>query len=256
MLSFTLEGTLWRCTPAGRGFWPERVPTEPRRHRASMHRLNGEDTVTPSASRSGRGHGQDRSEAGPAGLPGPREPRRKADGRRSRAPSGRPAAELQEKRRREIQRQSDATDRIQAWWRGTLVRRTLLVAALRAWIIQLWWRRLLWRRGCGLRQGLLQIYAVEELGAVRLQSWFRMWQCHRAYCQMRGTICLSGDPESCFRFQIQEPPRAPRAPRAPQNPQDPQAPQDPRDPQDRQAPQAQRMGAAKDLEFRVEILTI
>ena len=30
---------------------------------------------------------------------------------------------------------------IQAWWRGTLVRRTLLHAALRAWIIQCWWKQ-------------------------------------------------------------------------------------------------------------------
>ncbi|XP_076773556.1 IQ domain-containing protein F2 isoform X4 [Arvicanthis niloticus] len=30
--------------------------------------------------------------------------------------------------------------KIQAWWRGTLVRRTLLLAALSAWTIQCWWR--------------------------------------------------------------------------------------------------------------------
>ncbi|NP_001355577.1 IQ domain-containing protein F3 isoform 1 [Mus musculus] len=30
--------------------------------------------------------------------------------------------------------------KIQAWWRGTLVRRTLLLAALNAWTIQCWWR--------------------------------------------------------------------------------------------------------------------
>ncbi|XP_031200306.1 IQ domain-containing protein F3-like isoform X2 [Mastomys coucha] len=30
--------------------------------------------------------------------------------------------------------------KIQAWWRGTLVRRTLLLAALSAWTIQCWWK--------------------------------------------------------------------------------------------------------------------
>uniref|UniRef100_G1PA96 IQ motif containing F3 n=1 Tax=Myotis lucifugus TaxID=59463 RepID=G1PA96_MYOLU len=146
--------------------------------------------------------------------------------------------ELQRRRLLEIKAKSDAAGRIQAWWRGTLVRRTLLAAALRAWIIQQWWRGLLWRRGCALRRGLLQIYAAEELGAVRLQSWFRMWQCHRSYGRLRGTGCLSRDPQSGFRFQIQE------------------APQDPQDPRALQPPQAQRPGGAKDPEFRVEILSV
>ncbi|EDL77285.1 IQ motif containing F3, isoform CRA_a [Rattus norvegicus] len=30
--------------------------------------------------------------------------------------------------------------KIQAWWRGTLVRRTLLLAILSAWTIQSWWK--------------------------------------------------------------------------------------------------------------------
>lgn len=129
----------------------------------------------------------------------------------------------------EVKGESEAAQRMQAWWRGTLVRRTLLAAALRVWIIQLWWRRLLRCRGCGLRQGLLQIYVVEEQGAVRLQSWFRMWQCHRDYRLLRGTVCLSRDPQNCSHFQIQE------------------ASQD---------PQAWRLGGSKDPEFRVEILSV
>lgn len=133
-----------------------------------------------------------------------------------------------------MRRRSAAAGRIQAWWRGTLVQRTLLAAALRAWTIQLWWRGLLWRRGCALRRGLLQVYAVEELGAVRLQSWFRMWQCHRGYCRPRGAVCLSRDPQSGFRFQTP----------------------DPQDPRALQPPQARRPGGAQDLEFRVEILSV
>nr|KAF6474998.1 hypothetical protein HJG63_011094 [Rousettus aegyptiacus] len=38
-----------------------------------------------------------------------------------------------------------AATEIQAWWRGTLVRRALLHAALRAWVIQSWWRLMLMR---------------------------------------------------------------------------------------------------------------
>ncbi|XP_075852476.1 IQ domain-containing protein F3 isoform X4 [Microcebus murinus] len=39
-----------------------------------------------------------------------------------------------------------AAGKIQAWWRGNLVRRILLVAALRAWMIQCWWRTVMQRQ--------------------------------------------------------------------------------------------------------------
>ncbi|XP_059124519.1 IQ domain-containing protein F5-like isoform X6 [Peromyscus eremicus] len=81
-----------------------------------------------------------------------------------------------------------ASIKIQAWWRGTLVRRTLLKAALSAWTIQCWWRqtlaRLLRRRlqermDCSLRQ----IYA-----AVKLQSWVRMWLTRKHYLHLRNSV--------------------------------------------------------------------
>ncbi|XP_077619508.1 IQ domain-containing protein F3-like isoform X2 [Crocuta crocuta] len=94
-----------------------------------------------------------------------------------------------------------AAEKIQAWWRGTLVRRTLLVAALRAWMIQLWWRTLLWRRILKQRQDLLKIYVIQEEAAVKLQSWVRMWQCHQHYCRICNAICIFQAPKNYFAFQ-------------------------------------------------------
>ncbi|CAK7292302.1 IQ domain-containing protein F3 [Vulpes vulpes] len=105
---------------------------------------------------------------------------------------------LHEKRRRA---RAKAAGKIQAWWRGTLVRRTLLVAALRAWMIQIWWRTVLWRRVLKWRQDLLKIYVIQEEAAVKLQSWVRMWQCHRRYCRMCNALCILQTPEGCFAFQ-------------------------------------------------------
>ncbi|KAM6169843.1 IQ domain-containing protein F5-like [Rhynchocyon petersi] len=73
---------------------------------------------------------------------------------------------------------------IQGWWRGTLVRRTLLHAALRAWIIQCWWRQMLTRRLAKKRRSVLEYYARREWAAVKVQSWFRMWRIRRCYCRL------------------------------------------------------------------------
>ncbi|XP_044906806.1 IQ domain-containing protein F3 isoform X3 [Felis catus] len=97
-----------------------------------------------------------------------------------------------------------AAEKIQAWWRGTLVRRTLLVAALRAWMIQLWWRTLLWRRVLKQRRDLLKIYVIQEEAAVKLQSWVRMWQCHRRYCRICNAVCILQAPKSYFAFQTSD----------------------------------------------------
>ncbi|XP_020731722.1 IQ domain-containing protein F3 [Odocoileus virginianus] len=94
-----------------------------------------------------------------------------------------------------------AAGKIQAWWRGTLVRRTLLAAALRAWMIQCWWRTVLWRKLYMRRQISLKIYIIQEQAAVKLQSWVRMWQCHQRYCQVCNAVCILQAPKSCFTFQ-------------------------------------------------------
>ncbi|XP_010623704.1 IQ domain-containing protein F3 isoform X2 [Fukomys damarensis] len=87
-------------------------------------------------------------------------------------------------------RRVEAARKIQAWWRGNLVRRTLLVAALRAWMIQCWWRTILHRQQKKLRQSLLRIYVIQEESVVKLQSWVRMWQCRQYYCQICEALCV------------------------------------------------------------------
>ncbi|XP_051826651.1 IQ domain-containing protein F6-like [Antechinus flavipes] len=86
--------------------------------------------------------------------------------------------------------QDKAAIKIQAWWRGTLVRRTLLHAALCAWIIQAWWRvahtRLLEQR----RRTALQLYTRREWAAVKLQAVVRMWRVRRRYLRARAAARL------------------------------------------------------------------
>ncbi|XP_012932231.1 IQ domain-containing protein F3 isoform X2 [Heterocephalus glaber] len=88
----------------------------------------------------------------------------------------------------------EAARKIQAWWRGNLVRRTLLVAALRAWMIQCWWRTILHRQHQKLQQSLLRIYVIQEESVVKLQSWVRMWQCRQYYCQICDALCVFQPP--------------------------------------------------------------
>ncbi|XP_054585702.1 IQ domain-containing protein F5-like isoform X2 [Eptesicus fuscus] len=80
--------------------------------------------------------------------------------------------------------EEEKAKQIQAWWRGTLVRRTLLYAALCASIIQRWWRKVL-RELPLLRQKrrrvMLEAYTRQKWAAVRLQSWFRMWRVRLRY---------------------------------------------------------------------------
>ncbi|XP_006892369.1 PREDICTED: IQ domain-containing protein F1 [Elephantulus edwardii] len=78
--------------------------------------------------------------------------------------------------------------KIQAWWRGTLVRRTLLHAALQAWIIQCWWRLTLARRLEKRRQAILRVFKQNEWAAVKLQSWVRMWRIRRRYCHLLNAV--------------------------------------------------------------------
>ena len=63
------------------------------------------------------------------------------------------------------------TIKIQAWWRGTLVRQTLLHAALRLCIIQYWWKQKLAELLEKKRQAALEYYARQKWAVVRLQSW-------------------------------------------------------------------------------------
>ncbi|XP_016072363.1 PREDICTED: IQ domain-containing protein F1-like [Miniopterus natalensis] len=70
--------------------------------------------------------------------------------------------------------------RIQAWWRGVLVRRMLLHAALRALTIQRWWRQVL----AWVRMWRIRLRYCRLLHAARIIQAF--WRCHS--CTSRGFI--------------------------------------------------------------------
>uniref|UniRef100_A0A8C3YHU4 IQ motif containing F1 n=1 Tax=Catagonus wagneri TaxID=51154 RepID=A0A8C3YHU4_9CETA len=72
----------------------------------------------------------------------------------------------------------------QAWWRGTLVRRTLLHAALSVWVIQGWWREKLMRLEENRWRAALESFTRKEWAAVRLRSWVRMWRIRQRYCRL------------------------------------------------------------------------
>ncbi|XP_004411584.1 PREDICTED: IQ domain-containing protein F1-like [Odobenus rosmarus divergens] len=74
--------------------------------------------------------------------------------------------------------------KIQAWWRGTLVRRTLLHAALRACIIQHWWKVTLAKLLEKRKQAVLESFLRQEWAAVKLQSLVRMWRIRQRYCRL------------------------------------------------------------------------
>nr|KAF6335274.1 hypothetical protein mPipKuh1_006784 [Pipistrellus kuhlii] len=101
------------------------------------------------------------------------------------APAGR--GDLSVRRGQEEKPPADEDQRakqIQAWWRGTLVRRTLLLAALSACVIQRWWRRVA-RALPWLRQKRQRALLTRRTwAAVRLQAWVRMWCVRLRYCRL------------------------------------------------------------------------
>uniref|UniRef100_A0A8C8YPC8 IQ domain-containing protein F5 n=1 Tax=Prolemur simus TaxID=1328070 RepID=A0A8C8YPC8_PROSS len=78
--------------------------------------------------------------------------------------------------------------KIQAWWRGTLVRRTLLHATLRAWIIQCWWRQVLAKMLEMKKQELHDFHTRQIRAAIKLQSWVRMWLIRLRYCRLLNAV--------------------------------------------------------------------
>ncbi|XP_004676634.1 PREDICTED: IQ domain-containing protein F5 [Condylura cristata] len=91
-------------------------------------------------------------------------------------------------KRNSTEAEEQAAVYIQAWWRGTLVRRTLLHAALRACVIQCWWRQKLAENLENRRREALQCYARQERAVVKLQSWVRMWRIRLRYCQLLHAV--------------------------------------------------------------------
>lgn len=93
---------------------------------------------------------------------------------------------------------------LQACWHGTLVRRTLLAATLRAWVIQVWWNAPVEASAEAAAGPAEELDGRQEPAALRLQSWVRMCQCYQRYCQMCNIACILRAPESCFAFQNHE----------------------------------------------------
>ncbi|KAF5927952.1 hypothetical protein HPG69_013782 [Diceros bicornis minor] len=77
---------------------------------------------------------------------------------------------------------------IQAWWRGTLVRRTLLHLVLRARIIQCWWKQKLAKLLENRRRAALVFYAQQEWAVVKLQSRVRMWRIRLRFCRLLHAV--------------------------------------------------------------------
>ncbi|XP_025020992.1 IQ domain-containing protein F6 [Python bivittatus] len=79
---------------------------------------------------------------------------------------------------------------IQTWWRGMLVRRTLLFATLCALGIQRWWRQRAYQLKEERRVRALLMYVWPEKSTVLLQSKFRMWLMKTQYkkCQKAAQV--------------------------------------------------------------------
>uniref|UniRef100_A0A8C0LCN9 IQ motif containing F5 n=1 Tax=Canis lupus dingo TaxID=286419 RepID=A0A8C0LCN9_CANLU len=78
--------------------------------------------------------------------------------------------------------------KIQAWWRGTLVRRTLLHAALRACMIQHWWKVMLAKLLEKRKRAALESFSRQEWAVVKLQSLVRMWLTRQRYCRLLHAV--------------------------------------------------------------------
>ncbi|XP_040850939.1 IQ domain-containing protein F6 [Ochotona curzoniae] len=83
-----------------------------------------------------------------------------------------------------------AATKIQSWWRGNVVRRTLLHMALRAWIIQCWWRSMQAKMLEQRRRLALKLYTCQEWAVVKVQAQVRMWQARRRFLQARQAACV------------------------------------------------------------------
>ncbi|XP_052534762.1 IQ domain-containing protein F6 isoform X1 [Tympanuchus pallidicinctus] len=89
---------------------------------------------------------------------------------------------------------------IQAWWRGQLVRRALLVAASSAQRIQGWWRRVGSQRREQQRLWVLAEYIKLERAIVLLQAQVRAWVMRTEYkrCQEAARTI-----QTCWREYVQ-----------------------------------------------------
>ncbi|XP_040484082.1 IQ domain-containing protein F6 [Ursus americanus] len=90
----------------------------------------------------------------------------------------------------DTQHSEKAAIKIQSWWRGNVVRRTLLHAALRAWVIQCWWRSMQAKMLEQRRRLALRLYTCQEWAVVKVQAQVRMWQARKRFLQARQAACI------------------------------------------------------------------
>uniref|UniRef100_A0A8C6RJ73 IQ motif containing F4 n=1 Tax=Nannospalax galili TaxID=1026970 RepID=A0A8C6RJ73_NANGA len=81
-----------------------------------------------------------------------------------------------------------AVRQIQAWCRGTRVRRTLLHAALSVWVIQCWWRKTLAKMLEKRRLASLRWLAVQTRACITIQSWVSMSFIRQRYYRLLTAV--------------------------------------------------------------------
>ncbi|KAL2803757.1 IQ domain-containing protein F6 isoform 3 [Daubentonia madagascariensis] len=82
-----------------------------------------------------------------------------------------------------------------------MVRRTLLHAALRAWVIQCWWRSMQAKMLEQRRRLALRLYTCQEWAVVKVQAQVRMWQARRRFLQARQAACII---QSHWRWHVSQ----------------------------------------------------
>uniref|UniRef100_A0A8D0BUY1 Uncharacterized protein n=1 Tax=Salvator merianae TaxID=96440 RepID=A0A8D0BUY1_SALMN len=90
---------------------------------------------------------------------------------------------------------------IQKWWRGTLVRRSLLHATICALVVQKWWLRVLTRLHEERRVKALVSYVWPEKAIVLLQSMFRMWLMKTRYKKYQKAAHIIQNNWRLYSFQ-------------------------------------------------------
>ncbi|XP_053152225.1 IQ domain-containing protein F2-like isoform X2 [Hemicordylus capensis] len=87
-------------------------------------------------------------------------------------------------------RECKAAVTIQKWWRGELVRRTLLQAAIYVRVIQKWWSCVVWRLRKEKRLRALVKYTWPTKACVLMQSVIRMWLLRIQYRKIHKAVLI------------------------------------------------------------------
>ncbi|KAK1138210.1 IQ domain-containing protein F1-like [Acipenser oxyrinchus oxyrinchus] len=86
---------------------------------------------------------------------------------------------------RRLNTESKSATLIQAWWRGQLMRRSLVHLTFLVVLLQRWWRRVRWLHRARKRKKALTQYIYETKAAVLIQTTVKTWLAQRRYQQAR-----------------------------------------------------------------------